>query len=68
MPKKMALIDYQKCQPKECEGGICLAVLACPKKLLSQEEPYEMPDPAPAMCLNCGLCVKACPMKAIRLM
>jgi len=65
MPKKIALINYQECSPKICEHGICLAVLACPKKLLSQEEAYEMPDPNTNMCLGCGLCVQACPKKAV---
>jgi translation initiation factor RLI1 len=65
MPKKMALIRYQDCSPDECEKGICQAVVACPKKLLRQEEAYEMPDPNPNMCLGCGLCVKACPRKAV---
>ena len=67
MPKKMAVVDYQECRPEECEDGICLAVLACPKKLLSQEDKYEMPDPVPNMCLGCGECLEACPLKAIRL-
>ena len=65
MPKKMALIDYQDCTPEACERGICAAVTACPKKLLRQEDAYEMPDPYPSMCLGCGLCVKACPKKAV---
>lgn len=65
MPKKMAVVDYKDCRPEECEKGICLAVLACPKKLLRQEENYEAPDPVPNMCLGCGLCVQACPLKAV---
>ena len=67
MPKQMAMVNYRECHPEECEEGVCLAVLACPKKILSQEEPYEMPDPLPTMCLSCGLCVQACPRKAILL-
>jgi len=68
MPTKMAVVDYSRCQPDKCEQGICLAVLACPNKILTQEAPYEMPDPNPSMCVSCGLCVQACPLKAIRLM
>jgi len=68
MPKKMAVVDYSKCEPKECENGICLAVLACPNKVLKQEEPYEMPDTNPSMCVGCGLCAQACPLKAIIMM
>ncbi len=66
MPKPMAMVDYGRCQPEKCDGGICLAVLACPAKVLRQEAPYEMPDPSPAMCVGCALCVQACPTKAIR--
>jgi len=68
MPKQRAMIDYGKCQPEKCDQGICLAVLGCPKKVLKQEAPYEMPDPNPSMCVGCGLCAQACPLKAIRAM
>jgi hypothetical protein len=40
MPKQMVVVNYRECHPEECEEGICLAVLACPKNILSQEEPY----------------------------
>lgn len=63
----MAVVDYRQCHPEECEQGICLAVIACPKKILRQEEPFEMPDPFASICLGCGKCVQACPMKAIQL-
>jgi translation initiation factor RLI1 len=68
VPKAMALIDYGKCQPEKCQSGICLSVLACPKGILSQEGPYEMPDPYPTMCVGCGICTSACPSQAIRLL
>lgn len=68
MPKKMAVLDYGKCHPEECEDGICLAGLACPYKVLRQATPYEMPDPNPALCIGCGTCAQACPCKAIRMM
>ena len=67
MPKKMAVVDYHQCLPEKCLNGVCLAVLACPKKILSQEDPYEMPDPLPTMCLGCAKCVQACPLKAVLL-
>jgi translation initiation factor RLI1 len=67
MPKQMVVIDYRECQPEKCDNGICLAVFACPHKILKQEDPYEMPDPSPAMCVGCGLCAQACPLKAILL-
>jgi translation initiation factor RLI1 len=68
VPKQMVVVDYRICQPEKCDGGICLAVLACPKEVLTQEAPYEMPDPNPALCVGCGLCAQACPAKAIQMM
>ncbi len=68
MPKRMAVVDYSKCEPDRCAGGICLAASACPKKVLKQITPFEMPSPNPAMCVGCGECTQACPLKAIRMM
>lgn len=68
MPKQVAVVDYRRCQPEQCDEGICLAVSACPAKILKQAAPYEMPNPSPAMCVGCGLCTQACPVKAIRMM
>ena len=68
MPKQVVLVDYRKCQPEKCDDGICLAALACPNKVLKQEAPYEMPNPSPSMCVGCGTCVQACPLKAILMM
>ena len=63
--KKMAIIDYNKCDPGRCEDGKCPAVEACPRKLLIQEAPGEKPMPNPSICQACGDCVRACPLKAI---
>jgi Fe-S-cluster-containing hydrogenase component 2 len=68
VPKPRAMVDYRKCQPEKCDEGICLAVLACPNKILKQEAPYEMPDPNLAMCVGCGMCAQACSLKTIRVM
>ena len=67
MPKQVAVIDYQRCEPALCKSGICLAVQACPRKLLKQEEAFEMPDPYPNMCTGCAICVQACPKKAVQM-
>ena len=68
MPKKTVVVDYKICDPEKCEDGICKAALACEKKLLTQEAPYEMPDAKAAMCMSCAICVQACPQKAVKVM
>ena len=68
MPRKIVGIDYSVCDPKKCKDGICQAALACEKKLLTQEAPYEMPDVKASMCMSCALCVEACPQGAVRVM
>lgn len=67
MPEKMALVDFPKCHPEHCTDGICLAAEACPRKLIEQEQPGEIPMTNPSLCRACGDCIRACPMKAIRI-
>jgi translation initiation factor RLI1 len=65
MPNKVALVDFNKCHPEQCEGGVCKASQACKYKLLKQEKLYEIPMADPFVCRGCGDCVLACPHKAI---
>ena len=70
MPKPVAMIKYDKCNPEKCnlDGGICDAELVCTRNILKQEEPFESPMLYPAdMCQGCGDCVAACPFDAIKL-
>ena len=67
MTSKMALVDFPKCHPEECGDGICVAVLACPRKLLKQEQPGEIPMTDPSICQGCADCARACPLKAIQI-
>jgi translation initiation factor RLI1 len=67
MTKKLALLDYNKCQPEKCENGVCVAAQACPSKLLKQDTPYTVPLPEPFACRACGDCTRACPQQAIRI-
>ena len=68
MPNKTVVVDYQACDPGKCEDGICQAALACERKVLTQEVPYELPDTKASMCLSCSLCVQACPTSAVSVM
>ena len=67
MPSKMALVDYSKCRPEECAGGVCAAAQACSRKLLKQEADYDVPMPDPSLCRGCGDCVRACSQKAVKI-
>ncbi len=66
MAGKLALVDYSRCDPEKCGGGVCAAVLACPRKLLDQEAPYEAPMADALPCRGCGDCARTCPLKAIK--
>lgn len=61
-------VDYGKCHPDRCDGGVCNAVLRCTHKLWKQEEAYDVPYPIMGFCQECGICVEACPLKAIRML
>ena len=67
MPSKMALLHYDKCHPESCDSGICVAAMACVRKLIKQEAAYQIPMPDPSLCQGCGDCVRACPEKAIEI-
>ncbi|MFC2014772.1 4Fe-4S binding protein [Chloroflexota bacterium] len=67
MPGKIAMVDFNKCQPEKCENGICKAAQACERKLLTQDTAFEAPMTNPSICRACGDCVRACPMKAIQI-
>jgi len=67
MPGKMAIVNYDRCCPENCDGGICAAALACSRKLLRQEAPYEAPMADPSPCKGCSDCALACPQKAIEM-
>ena len=66
MPKRVAILDYHKCHPAQCNHGICLATLACEHGSLMQEDFYEAPERNPAKwCHGCAKCIQACPFQAI---
>lgn len=68
MPQPKVVLDYSRCDPSQCEDGFCASAQVCKRKVLRQQEPGEMPDLYPALCLGCTDCVDVCPQGAIRLM
>lgn len=64
--KRIPTIDFDKCHPERCNHGICIAGGACPRKAFFQEEPYDFPMHIACMCVGCGSCSAACPLRAIR--
>ena len=65
--RPLLTIDFNKCDPGNCDKGICAAAGACPHRVFMQEEPYGFPMHYVARCRCCGLCIAACPLQAIRI-
>ena len=68
MAKRRAVVDYDKCVPDECDPneGLCVAVEACSRNVMVQEEKYESPVMMHwDMCQGCSDCREACPLNAI---
>lgn len=66
--KLKVAIDYKRCNPRNCEKGICIIIGVCPSKLWKQLEPYDFPFPIQGFCQECGKCVDNCPMKAVKML
>ncbi|MBI2831610.1 MAG: 4Fe-4S binding protein [Chloroflexi bacterium] len=67
MPGKVALVEFEKCDPSKCEKGVCAAAQVCPRKLVKQETPYEIPMFHPTICKGCSECARVCPQKAVKI-
>ncbi len=68
MPQPRIAIDYQACDPSNCEKGVCASALVCERNVLRQEKPGELPDIYPNLCLGCVDCISVCPMNALHIM
>ncbi|MBN1836021.1 MAG: 4Fe-4S binding protein [Spirochaetales bacterium] len=67
---KWADIDFDRCDPRRCNGGdgVCLAARACTHKILEQEAPFDPPMLLSLkLCVGCGNCVTECPFGAIQI-
>ncbi|RKY00244.1 MAG: hypothetical protein DRP54_05850 [Spirochaetes bacterium] len=65
---KWSRVNFDKCNPFECDpaNGVYRAAQECSKELLIQEDPGDLPIlVSQALCKGCGICVVACPLKAI---
>ncbi len=65
MAGKLVLVDYGRCDPTQCEGGVCTAAIACPRKAMTQEAPYEAPMPPAGPCKGCAECTLHCALRAV---
>lgn len=65
--KRIAVIDYDKCQPQECGNFLCIRV--CPvnrtqKECIIQNE-KDFPEISEELCIGCQICAVKCPFNAI---
>lgn len=65
MPKKAVILNYQKCEPQQCENGVCQAVAVCKRQVLIQLQPFEVPQLRSELCLGCAVCTTVCTLKAL---
>ncbi len=66
--KRIAVIDYDKCQPKECGNFLCIRV--CPvnrtnKECIIENNDLVRPEISEELCIGCQICVVKCPFDAI---
>jgi len=68
MTNRIAVIDYQKCNPKKCNYE---CIKSCPRNRAGDECIKEREDDKPRIdeniCIGCGICIKKCPFNAIKI-
>ncbi len=64
---RIAVIDYDRCNPQGCGGYLCERV--CPVNRMDKKcivhEPEQKPVISEALCIDCQICVIKCPFHAI---
>ncbi|MFH1696191.1 MAG: ribosome biogenesis/translation initiation ATPase RLI, partial [Candidatus Micrarchaeota archaeon] len=66
--KRIAVLDYDKCQPDECGNFLCIRV--CPvnrnnKECIIKNKEIHQPEISEDLCIGCQICVVKCPFNAI---
>ncbi|OIR58956.1 MAG: ATP-binding cassette sub-family E member 1 [Amphiamblys sp. WSBS2006] len=66
---RIAIVNAKKCKPRKC-GLECKR--SCPvnkvgKKCIEVEKTSQQPSISEILCIGCGICIKKCPFKAIRI-
>ena len=66
--KRIAVIDYDRCQPEGCGGYLCSRV--CPvnrsgKECIIVDEEQKRPVISEELCIGCQICAVKCPFDAI---
>ncbi len=65
MPKRIAVIDREKCKPDKCDKP---CIRFCPRVRTGDETVFEKNGKvyiAEELCVGCGICTKKCPKNAI---
>ncbi|VVB60121.1 Trehalose/maltose import ATP-binding protein MalK [uncultured archaeon] len=65
MPKRIAVIDREKCRPDKCDKP---CIRFCPRVRTGDETVFEKNGKvyiAEELCVGCGICTKKCPKNAI---
>jgi len=65
--QRIAVIDYDRCNPKKCGGWYCEKV--CPVNRTGKEcivhQAEEKPNISEELCIGCLICQTKCPFEAI---
>jgi|Transcript_77412 ATP-binding cassette subfamily E protein 1 len=66
---RIAVVSFEKCKPSKCrlECKISCPVVRMGKLCISVEKNNSQAEISEKLCIGCGICVKKCPHKAIKI-